>query len=621
MTIRDAIQLIEAARPPDGVIRCLIYVRISLDDKHDAHGVANQMAKLEHKAGERGWTVVYRLSDNDIGVTRKDPTRPGKYRPGYEEAMRLVDARMVDAVLCFKWDRFIREPLDLEYLIPRFDQAGVRFAEVDGSIDLGTDSGRLHARIMIAVAKAEQERKAERQKLAFEQAAINGKRFTGCPRPFGYLDDHVTAHPVEGPAVAEACASLLGGGTISGIRREWTSLGLTPPQHGQRGTTIWNRTSIRMILLNPRIAGLSAYHGEIVGQGNWEPLVAEETWRAVRGILEDPARKPPRGVKTLLGGLALCPCGNVVTGMPSHTGHHIYRCTPATRNRSYPGGHVARQAGPVEMFIEKLVVARLSRPDAADLVTAEDSGVDVAALREEATAIRVNLEEMASDRALGKITRAQMLKATEAGTARLDQIGAELDTAARENVLAPLVAAENAAAAWAGLDISRKRAVVKTLMSVTLYSPGRGPAARSTRPRSRSPGTSRTPPDPGQHALSLAGMRRGVPVTCGAGGAGAARACPAAGRTAAERQRPAGRCRHPGWPRRHHRRGGRRGQGLGLAGCVRPGASMTRLVPEGLSGGPSGPSFPVPAFTALLVPWHDLKLRICGRAANQRAPT
>ena len=474
MTVRDAIQLTEAARPPDGVIRCLVYVRISLDGKHDAHGVANQMAKLELRANERGWTVVYRLSDNDIGVTRKDPTRPGKYRPGYEEAMRLVDARMVDAVLCFKWDRFIREPLDLEYLIPRFDKAGVRFAEVDGSIDLGTDSGRLHARIMIAVAKAEQERKAERQKLAFEQAAVNGKRFTGCPRPFGYQDDHVTADPVEGPAVAEACAALLGGGTISGIRREWTTLGLKPPQQAQRGTTTWNRTSIRGILLNPRIAGLSAYHGEIVGQGNWEPLVAEETWRAVRGILEDPARKPPRGVKTLLGGLAYCPCGNVVTGMPSHTGHHIFRCTPATRNRSYPGGHVARRAEPVEMLIEKLVVARLSRPDAAGLASVQDSGVDVAALREEAAAIRVNLEEMASDRVLGRITRAQMLKATEAGTARLEVIGAELDGAARENVLAPLVAAENAAAVWEGLDISRKRSVIKTLMSVTLLSPGRG---------------------------------------------------------------------------------------------------------------------------------------------------
>ena len=470
MAIGDTIRLVA-----DGVIRCLIYVRISMDKAHDGHGVANQLAKLEQKARERGWTVVYRLSDNDIGVTRKDPTKPGKYRPGYEEAMRLVDAGAVDAVLCFKWDRFIREPLDLEYLIPRFDRAGVRFAEVDGNIDLGTDSGRLAARILIAVAKAEQERKAERQKLANEQAAINGKRFIGTPRPFGYLEDHVTAHPVEGPAVAEACAALLGGGTISGIRREWTRLGLTPPQQAQRGTTRWNRTSIRMILLNPRIAGLSAYHGEIVGQGQWEPLVPEETWRAVHGILEDPTRKPPRGVRTLLGGLALCPCGNVVTGMPSHTGHHIYRCTPATRNRAYAGGHVARQAEPVETFVEKLVVARLSRPDAANLVTVEESGIDVAALREEAAAIRKNLEEMASDRALGRISRAQMLKATEAGNARLAEIGAELDSAARENVLAPLVAAENAASLWETLDISRKRAVIKTLMMVTLHSPGRGP--------------------------------------------------------------------------------------------------------------------------------------------------
>src|ERR1039457_3171871 len=348
---------------------CAIYTRISKDKLGDGHGVANQLADLEKRAEARDWTITHRLSDNDIGVTRKDPTASGKYRPGYEEVLRLVDAYAVDVVYCWKWDRFIGEPVDLEYLIPRFDKAGGRFAEAEGTIDLGTESGRLAARILIAMAKAEQERKAERQKLANEQAAINGKRFMGTPRPFGYLEDHVTAHPVEGPAVAEACAALLGGGSISGISREWTKLDLKPPQQAQRGTTTWHQTSIRMNLRNPRIAGLSAYHGEIVGQGQWEPLVPEETWRAVHGILEDPTRKPPRGVRTLLGGLALCPCGNVVTGMPSHTGHHIYRCTPATRNRAYPGGHVARQAEPVETFDEKLVVARLSRSDAADLMT------------------------------------------------------------------------------------------------------------------------------------------------------------------------------------------------------------------------------------------------------------
>ena len=457
-------------------VRCLIYTRISKDKLGDGHGVANQLADLEKRAAARGWTITHRLSDNDIGVTRKDPTKVGKYRPGYEEVLRLVDAHAVDVVYCWKWDRFIREPLDLEFLIPRFDEAGVRFAEAEGNVDLGTDSGRLAARILVAVAKAEQERKSERQKLANEAAAVNGQRRLGTPRPFGYRDDHVTAHPVEGPAVAEACTSLLGGGSLSGVRRDWAAAGLRPAQapFGPLPENAWSRTSIRTILLNPRIAGLSAYHEEIVGTGKWEPLVAEETWRAVRALLEDPGRKPPRGVRTLLGGLALCPCGNVVTSMPSHTGHHIYRCTPSTRNRAYRGGHVARQAAPVEEFIEKLVIARLSRPDAADLIEVPEGGPDVGALREEATAIRRNLEELAADRALGLIDRAQMLAATGRANIRLSEIEAEVEGAARENVLTPLVAAENAASAWEGLDLSRKRAVIKTLMTVMLLSPGKG---------------------------------------------------------------------------------------------------------------------------------------------------
>jgi hypothetical protein len=216
------------------------------------------------------------------------------------------------------------------------------------------------------------------------------------------------------------------------------------------------------------------YHGEVVGAGTWEPLVSEQAWRAVRGILEDPARVPPRGVRTLLGGLALCPCGNVVAGMTSHTGRRVYRCEPSKRNRAWTGGHVARQALPVEDFITRLVTGRLSRPDAAGLLEVPEGGPDVAGLREEAAAIRRNLEELAADRALGLIGRAQLLAAATRASLRLEVIGAELDTAAKENVLAPLVAADSAAAAWQELDLSRKRAVIKTLMTITLLSPGMG---------------------------------------------------------------------------------------------------------------------------------------------------
>lgn len=228
-----------------------------------------------------------------------------------------------------------------------------------------------------------------------------------------------------------------------------------------------------MILANPRIAGLSAYHGEIVGKGQWAPLVPEETWRAVEAILRDPGRKHQRGVRTLLGGSIKCPCGNVVHGGTNSRGDQVYRCTPQTRD-GRPGPHVTRKAAPVDAWISGRVIERLSRADAVKLLAAPKVRIDVGALREEAAAIRRNLDELAADRALGLVTRAQMIAATERGNARLDQISAALRDAGREDVLAPLIAADDVDAAWDELDLSVQRAVVTALFDVVLMPAGQG---------------------------------------------------------------------------------------------------------------------------------------------------
>ena len=57
----------------------------------------------------------------------------------------------------------------------------------------------------------------------------------------------------------------------------------------------------------------------------------------------------------------------------------------------------------------------LSRPELADLVSPPPH-VDTAGLRAEAAAIRPNLDELGADRAMGLISRGQMLAATERGT-------------------------------------------------------------------------------------------------------------------------------------------------------------------------------------------------------------
>jgi hypothetical protein len=121
-----------------------------------------------------------------------------------------------------------------------------------------------------------------------------------------------------------------------------------------------------------------------------EKKARERSWTARRP--GGPGAQAAAGVRTLLGGLALCPCGNVVAGGPSHTGHRVYRCSMPTRDRSWPGEHVARQAGPSRNSSPGWS-GRLARADAADLVAVEEGGPDVGALREEAAAIRRNLEE------------------------------------------------------------------------------------------------------------------------------------------------------------------------------------------------------------------------------------
>ena len=70
-------------------------------------------------------------------------------------------------------------------------ETGAALVAASGEIDLSHDQGRLVARLLTSVAKAETERKGARQRDANDQAARAGKRRAGGPRPFGYEDDHV----------------------------------------------------------------------------------------------------------------------------------------------------------------------------------------------------------------------------------------------------------------------------------------------------------------------------------------------------------------------------------------------------------------------------------------------
>lgn len=454
--------------------RAVIYARISHDATGQQAGVTRQVEACTHLAAAREWDLIREpLVDNDISAYN------GARRPAYEQLLSLIRDRKVDAVLCWHMDRMCRRVADLVELLKLAvgspGSPGVKIATVNGDLDLSSPIGRMFATILIAVAEYEAAHKGERQGAANLTAAKNGKRRLGTPRPFGYQADHVTPEPAEADAIRFAADCLLGGGSVSAVMREWNHLGLRPPQapFGPLPPKPWTRVSVTTVLRNPALAALSVYRGQVVGCGEWEAVLPEQTWQAVDSLLGDPSRKPPKGVRTLLGGLARCQCGSVIIGGSRGNGYRIYRCDSVMRGEHRPGPHVTVRAELVDDWVQACAVERLSRSDAADLID-PPKHVDTAALRTESAAIRRNLDEMAADRALGLVSRSQLVAATERGEQRIAAINAQLAESAGASALTPFLRGERAIEVWDSLDLSRQRAVLRALWSVTLLPAGRG---------------------------------------------------------------------------------------------------------------------------------------------------
>ncbi|GAA2726314.1 recombinase family protein [Actinocorallia aurantiaca] len=454
--------------PPEST---LIYVRQSLDRSGDGLAVSRQREDCEQLAAQRGWTVVKILTDNDTSASGR------KARPGFTELLDLIEAGRAANVIAWDWSRLSRNARDTLTLIEAGQRNGVTVALVRGSdLDMSTPNGRLVAEIMASVAKHEIDQKGDRQRRAVEQAAEKGLWVSG-RKPFGYEPDGMTVRPVEAAAVKAGYTALLSGVPLGQIAREWNAQGFTAQSRP------WAWDSVRRVLRNPRYAGLRALRGEVVGAAQWPALVSEETWRAALDVLAgNAARAVPRGAKRLLTGVGLCGvCDATVHAGGAANKAPMYRCSGkgAIEGGADLPGHVSRMALPVEEFVSAVVVERLSRLDAVELL-ADRGRPDTGTLRTDAAALRQRIENLALDYADGVLTRSQMKTANERLSGKLAEVESQLADAGRVSVLGPLIGAEDVRAVWDSLGVDRQRLVVDTLMVVRLDPPGRG--TRTFRP-------------------------------------------------------------------------------------------------------------------------------------------
>ena len=430
-----------------------VYVRISSDPSGKRLGVARQLKDCRGRAQARGWTVAGVYEDNDISAFT------GKRRPAYERMLADLEVGRADAVVVWDLDRLTRRPIELEHFLDLADRKRIALASVGGDVDLSTDNGRLYARIKGAVARAEIERKSARQRAANDQRAEQGRPHCG-RRPFGYTSAY-EVDDAEAPEIHRAVESLLAGGSLRGIVKDMAARGVLTTAGNP-----WKPTELRRLLVNPRYAGLRVHRGEVVGTAAWPAIIDQDAHKAVCAILSDPSRhKAGRPRRYLLSGLARCGvCGGSIYGVTEPRGP-LYYCE--TRR------HVARRAEQIEELVSRVVIERLSRPDAADLLTAQEDNDTADELRSEERGIRARLDGLAEAFAVGDIDRDQMRAGSKRLHQRLDSVTAGLATLARTPVLTGLLSAD-VASVWESMDIDTRRSVVDTVLHVILDSPGRG---------------------------------------------------------------------------------------------------------------------------------------------------
>ena len=493
-------------RTTSAALRAVLYGRVSQVAERGQPGksVDDQLAENRSWACREDWKVVGEHRDDGISASRY---ARGKVRPGWTQVMELIAAGGVDLLVVWEVSRASRDRPVWTALLAACLEHGVRIAT----------GGRLHDpadaddgfSLDLAAALAVRESAATSKRVL---RAVRSRAQSGAPHgkvAYGYRIEYdpdtgraVRRIPDEttAPVVREIVRRTLAGEALYSIVADLNARNVPPPRGGAR----WQDTQVKRIAVNPTIAGIRTHNGvESEARGGWESIISEADHRTLVTRLGDPARKTWRdgSVKHLLVGIAVCGAripaeladairrratkasnGWVATFDNSADEDGLVECgSPVRRikNRATPsytcaaGFHVARHQGKTDDLVERIVVARLSRPDAAEALSRPEVDGAVAEAAEVARTLRARLAALYDSAADGSLSPAGLARVE---SRLLPQI-AEAERLSRPTGLPHSlrdVAGPDAQTRWYSLSMPQRRELVRVLVVPVIHPAGKG---------------------------------------------------------------------------------------------------------------------------------------------------
>ncbi|SCL61081.1 recombinase family protein [Micromonospora peucetia] len=444
-----------------------LYLRKSTKD--EGRSVERQLGELTDAAESEDLTIGRVFVDPDFSASR----HRRRERPDFAALVEYIRSGACRVLGLFEVSRGSRDAAEWFAFLDLCRARGVRIwvsthervydlsrrrdwrALADEGVDAADESEKIRERVLSGKRKAAREGKPSgRLQYGFTRLYDEKGRFV-----------RQEAHPEQAPVVREMVRRITEGESLTAIARDLNERSLTMP-----GGAPWAGRFVRQMVLRPSYAGRIVHQGQDVGPASWEPIVDVDQWRKAVALLTRPERRTTtRGTELAHWLTNAVACGTCrTTKLRARTGgtkrpRVTYQCD---------GCGMVVSAVALEDFVEKVLLARLGRPDAAALLTRRTDDAATAAAEKELADLRGELEEW---KALAKARKVSPASFAEFEADLLPQI-----ERAEEKLRRLTVPPENAdlsmsgvPARWPDLPAELKRRYVRALVDLMVH-----PAAR-----------------------------------------------------------------------------------------------------------------------------------------------
>jgi|SRR5215472_950272 len=405
------------------------YLRLSQATEANQTTIPDQRIRCERIEEAEGITIIGEYIDyGHSAFDRDDPTD----RPAYGELLgALANNPDAVAVVASANDRLWRDDLEKALYTHTVGKSAPWVFVPGNALNLSNPHDDFILTIITAVAKLEsaikrqriRDNKAKQRRLGISTQPVVSLGFEGT-RHGREKNDGLKLHEPEAVYVREAARMVLEGVSLTDVA-QWFQANNVPKvrdaNKGKPNGSRWLAQEVRSLLCSPRIAGLQAHEGKVIGAPEaWPKIIDQATWERLQAHFAQ-GRYGPRATRAgYYTGWVLCArptptgglCGATMRrGSVGRKKTAVHRCH--TCGNSVPESYVQEAS-------HSWLLASVDSPDFAAMVAGTEAPDDSALMAELAQA-RAKIElygNMLDDDEIGR-TEYKRLKAK--AQARIDK--------------------------------------------------------------------------------------------------------------------------------------------------------------------------------------------------------